>query len=171
MVNNPLIYVAEAGLLLMFLVHVALATQLALENRRAAAADGGCLKSRGEKSPRFGSRSMILTGLLTFVFVVLHLITFKFGTHYEVTYDGVVVRDLHRLVLEKFNQPIYTAWYLFALVVLGVHLSHGVSSFFQTLGLGSVRNKNLKKIGYAFAVLVAGGFISQPIYAILVGVK
>src|SRR5690349_20657633 len=87
MVNNPFIYVAEAGLLLMFLVHVALATQLAIENRRAAASDGGCLHSKGEKSPRFGSRSMILTGLLTFVFVVLHLITFKFGAHYEITYD------------------------------------------------------------------------------------
>lgn len=169
--STPLIYIAEAGLVVFFLVHVYLAVTLTLQNRKARPVAPGAIPSNHEKQARFGSRSMILTGLLIFVFLVLHLITFKYGTHYEATYDGVVMRDIHRLVVEKFNQPLYTGWYFLALIILGVHLSHGFSASFQSLGIFSVRQPVLKKIGWAFALLVTGGFISQPIYAILVGGK
>lgn len=171
LITNPFIYVAEVGLAVLFLVHVGLTIRLTLENRRARPNTPGALASEYEKRARFGSRSMILTGLLTFVFLVFHLITFKWGTYYEATYQGVAMRDLHRLVIEKFNQPLYTGWYLLCLVVLGVHLSHGFSAAFQSLGVENVRSRGLKRIGWAFAILIAGGFIAQPIYAILVGGK
>jgi len=159
----------EIGLLLVFLVHIFSAISLSIQNRRANAAATGAMRTGGEKKARFGSLSMIYTGLLILVFLVLHLLSFRFGTVYEVNYNGVVVRDLHRLMIEKFNQPLFTGWYLLSLVVLGVHLSHGFSGLFQTLGFGSVRNPVLIKLGWIFAILVAGGFMTQPLYAIWVG--
>ncbi len=100
LITNPFIYVAEAGLVLMFLVHLAVALKLQLENRASRPISPSRLPSNCEKRARFASRYMALTGLLIMVFVVLHLKDFKYGAHYEVTYNGVVMRDLHRLVLE-----------------------------------------------------------------------
>ncbi len=165
--SNPLIPAAEVGLALLFVVHILMAIVVTAENRSARSKEA-TLKPNGEKDARFGSRSMILSGLLVLAFLVLHLITFRFGDYYRVSYGGVEMRDLYRLVIEKFNDPLYTAWYVFALLVLGVHLSHGASAFVQTLGLGSVRNAQLRRAGWIFAFVVAVGFISQPLYAILI---
>jgi len=169
MTSGKLFPLIEIGLLVVFLIHIFSTISVSIENRGANAPAAGAMRTGGEKKARFGSSSMIYTGLLVLVFLVLHLITFRFGTVYEVTYDGVVVRDLHRLMVEKFNQPLYTGWYLFSLVVLGVHLSHGFSALFQTLGFGSVRNPKLVRMGWIFAILVAAGFMTQPLYAIWVG--
>lgn len=167
--SNPLIYIAEAGLLVMFIVHMGLALKLALENKQARNKAPSQQPSNCEKSARFGSRFMALTGILVLAFVVLHLITFKYGPYYPVTYNGVEMRDLHRLIVEKFKSPVYSGWYLFSMAVLFVHLAHGFSAAFQSLGLFSVRNCLIKKLGWLFAFLVAGGFFIQPIYGYFYG--
>jgi succinate dehydrogenase / fumarate reductase cytochrome b subunit len=105
------------------------------------------------------------------VFTILHLITFKWGAYYQATYGGVEMRDLYRLVLEKFSEPLYVGWYIFALLVLFVHMSHGFSAAFQSLGFIGVRNPGLKRTGIAFAILITAGFISQPVYLFLTGGK
>ncbi len=169
-VSNPLLYVAEVGLVVLFLVHIALALSLAKDNRAARPVAPYQLP-KGEERASFASRTMVYSGLLILVFTILHLITFKYGPNYPVTYDGVEMRDLHRLVIEKFNEPLYFGWYLICLVVLGLHLSHGISASFQSLGLLSSKHPRLKCIAWGFAALVAGGFISQPFYAILCGGK
>ena len=163
MISNPLLIPAEIGLVAIFLVHVYLAITLNLKNR---AARGVCPSERAScaKAARFGSKYMVLTGLLVFVFVILHLRDFKYGAHYTVTYDGVEMRDLYRIVHHEFHETGEVGLYVFAMLVLFVHLAHGVSAVFQSLGLGSVKNCCLKKIGWGFALLVAGGFILQPLY-------
>ncbi len=167
--STPLIYLAEAGLLAMFVVHMGLALKLALENKQARGTGPSQNASNCEKNARFGSRYMALTGILVLAFIVLHLISFKYGTYYSVNYQGVEMRDLHRLVVEKFKSPLYSGWYLFSMIVLFVHLAHGFSAAFQSLGFFSVRNCLIKKIGWAFALLVAGGFFIQPIYGYFYG--
>ncbi len=170
LISNPFLPVAEAGLLLAFVVHVWFAMQLA---RASSVAKG----QKPYKTPTkeendratFASRSMVYTGLLTLVFLVLHLITFKYGAHYTAVYGGVEMRDLHRLIVEKFKDPLYVAYYLFSLIVLLVHLGHGLSSFVQSLGLGSVRNQCLKRAGYAAALVIALGFMSQPLFVMFGG--
>lgn len=169
LITNPLLIPAEIALVLMFVVHVYLAASLTRQNWVARPQTSGAIRGGGEKLARFGSKSMILTGAVVFVFTVLHLITFKYGTHYEATYNGVVMRDLHRLIIEKFREPLYVAWYLIALVILGVHLSHGFSATFQSLGIGSVKWKGLRRLGWAFAFVISVGFIIQPIYVVLTG--
>jgi succinate dehydrogenase / fumarate reductase, cytochrome b subunit len=64
-----------------------------------------------------------------------------------------------------FKNPAYVAWYLVCMVLVGLHLYHGVSSSFQTLGLNHPRyNKIIKVGGWIYGIVVAAGFISQPLY-------
>ena len=79
------------------------------------------------------------------------------------------MRDLHRLVVEVFMQPGYLVGYIIALLVLGFHLHHGVGSAFQTLGLNHPKYTPLIKcFSTLYAVIVAGGFISQPLYVFFI---
>jgi len=162
LVTNPAIYLAEAGLVAFFLIHIALTVQLTRANR-AARPVGYAGSASGVKKTSFAAKTAILSGALLLAFVVLHLQTFKFGEVYTTTVDGVEMRDIYRLVVEKFHQPGYVAWYLLSLVILGMHLSHGVKASFQSLGIFASNHPALARIGWAFAILVAGGFITQPL--------
>ncbi|MBI3542089.1 MAG: succinate dehydrogenase cytochrome b subunit [Deltaproteobacteria bacterium] len=166
--STKLIYLAEAGLVLMFALHVFLTIQLTAANRAARKTP----YERGAGGPKrtsFVAKTLILSGLVLLVFTILHLITFKYGTVYTVTYGTTEMRDLYTLVVEKFREPGYVAWYVFAMLILGAHLSHGVSASLQSLGLTTVRNCTAKKIGWAFAALVTIGFIIQPLYLFFSG--
>ena len=111
---------------------------------------------------------MGIQGTIILVFIILHLITFKYGAHYSTTVNGVVMRDLFKLMVEVFKQPGYVFWYLICMVLLGVHLSHGVGSVFQTVGWMNGRYQPiLRRLSVAYAVVVALGFIAQPIYVYL----
>lgn len=164
LISNPFIYVAEAGLVLMLLIHVVNGVMVTIGNRSARPLKYAMTPS-GDKAPRFQSKWMAYHGTLLLVFLVWHLVTFKFGTPYTVTYDGVEMRDLHRLVLEVFQSPFYVGLYLACMVAVGFHLSHGFYSSFATLGLYHPRySPMIDKFGYLYAVIVAAGFMSQPIY-------
>ena len=163
-VTNKLIYAAEAVLVSMLLLHIVYALVLTLRNR-AARPDRYMRTPNGDKGASAASRSMIFHGVVLLVFVVLHLITFKYGPYYETIVDGVKMRDLFRLIVEKFADPGYVVWYVFALLLLGFHLSHGFASTLQSLGLNNSRYEELVKcVGWGYAALVCLGFISQPIY-------
>jgi succinate dehydrogenase / fumarate reductase cytochrome b subunit len=122
------------------------------------------LESSGTKAAAFASKTMIYHGLVILVFTVYHLITFKFGKVYTATYGGVEMRDLYRLVTEVFHNPAYVAWYAVALVLLGVHLSHGFASSFQSLGFYHPRHTRcLRVFGYVYAAVIAVGFMAPPL--------
>lgn len=162
--SNPLIYVAEMGLLALFVGHILLASAISIKNW-GARGTGYAVTASGAKRTTLTQRTLWAQGLLILVFLILHLITFKYGTEYTVNYGQGEIRDLHRLVIEVFKVPMYIAWYLVSLVVLGFHLSHGVGSSFQTLGLHHVRYQGLiRRFSVFYAVVVAGGFIVQPLY-------
>ena len=165
--NKPLLYTAESVLLAALVGHVVMGIWLTIENRRAKPQKYAVAPS-GEKRASLASRTMALQGSLILFFVIYHLITFKYGTEYLVTYDGVEMRDLHRLIIEVFQQPVYVIGYVVCLLILGWHLSHGVSSIFQSLGFNHPKyNPMIKKVGCAYALVVALGFISQPLYVIV----
>lgn len=164
LISNPLIYLAEAGLLLFFLVHVILSLRLQLKNW-ASRDTRYAVMSNGQKRTSPITRTLWAQGVIILVFVVLHLLTFKYGTYYSVNYGDGEIRDLYRLMVEVFQSPGYVGWYLLCLVILGYHVSHGVASSIQTLGFNHPRySRMIKKASIGFAVLVCAGFISQPIY-------
>ncbi|KHD87266.1 MAG: cytochrome B subunit [Bdellovibrio sp. ArHS] len=162
--SGNILYVAEAVLLLALFTHVFMAFSLTAQNR-AAKASRYAVSASGKKQVSLASRTMAVQGSLILVFIILHLITFKYGTHYETNVNGVVMRDLAKLMEEVFQQPGYVVWYVVALILLGFHLSHGVGSSFQSLGLMEGTYRGLwKKLSYAYGVIVALGFIAQPLY-------
>lgn len=164
--SNPLIYIAELGLLLFFIGHFVSGIMVTLRNRAARPLDYEQKTAAGTSGRKsLASATMIFSGIVMLVFIPLHLITFKFGPHY-VTADGQM-RDLHRLVLEVFGSPLYTIWYLVALPVLGVHAWHGFGSGFESLGVAY--SKDLRRVGQALAVVLTIGFMAVPIYVMLRG--
>jgi len=168
LVSSNFIYVAEAVLIAALLIHVACSVSLTLENRRARGNCRYAMNPVGPKGISVASKTMAIQGMLILVFIITHLITFKFGAYYETTVDGVVMRDLHRLVVEIFSNPLAVSWYTVALAFLGLHLSHGFGSTFQSLGIRTRANaESLNKLSWTYAVVVAAGFLSQPIYVFL----
>ncbi|MBD66551.1 MAG: cytochrome B subunit [Halobacteriovoraceae bacterium] len=162
--SNPLIYVAEAGLLGMFLAHIFLAAFLTLENKSARPVKYE-MKVRTGRGETFASATMPYTGMILLVFVILHLINFKYGAHYETTVDDIVMRDLYKLVVEYFANIYYVVWYVIAMIALGIHTSHGVHSMFQSLGFNHPKyTPHLKTIALLYGLFVAVGFSSLAIF-------
>lgn len=162
--SGYIIYVAEAVLILALVAHVTMAILLTRQNR-AAKSQTYAVSAKGAKKVTLASRTMAIQGSLILVFLIYHLITFKYGEVYYTTVNGVQMRDLARLMVEVFEQPMYVVGYVISLVILGFHLKHGVGSSFQSLGLmeGSYR-ETWKKLSIAYGVIVALGFTAQPIY-------
>ena len=166
LISNPLIIPAELGLLAIFLLHAIKAVLNVIANRAARRVGYETKKWAGGPSRKsWASTSMIVTGLLTLLFVPLHLITFKYGPTYPGA-DGV--RDLYRLVIEVFQSPWYVAYYVVMMVLVGLHLRHGVSSSLQSLGLIPERwTRAFLGAGIGLALVVGGGFVLIPIYIYL----
>jgi succinate dehydrogenase / fumarate reductase cytochrome b subunit len=159
--SNPLIYLAEAALVALFLTHAFKAVFVTLRNREARGGGYAVKKRAGHTSRKsFASTTMIVTGIWLLLFVVIHLKTFKFGPWYE-TPDGM--RDLSRLVHEVYAEPLHVAFYVLSMVVVGLHLSHGLSSAFQSMGLEHPRyNGLIRGAGLAIAIAMGLGFVLIP---------
>jgi succinate dehydrogenase / fumarate reductase cytochrome b subunit len=162
--NKPLLYTAETLLLIGVFIHMICGIWLTRDNKNAR--DGRyAVDPIDQKAASLPSRTMIHSGVIIAVFIVLHLLHFKFGQVYEVTYDGVTMRDLHRNLVEVFGNPVYVAWYVGALVLLGMHLKHGFEACWQSLGFRHpVYSALIAKLSWVYTGVVTLGFISQPLY-------
>ena len=169
LITNPFIYLMEAGLVLLFLLHIGMAIKLTIENKRARPSSY-YMKMSVEGGATFASSTMPITGLIILIFLIFHILHFKYGPVYTVQYDGVEMRDLYRLLLEYFQGPLAIGWYLFSMAALGLHLSHGFWSAFQSLGFNHPKYNDILKIkAKAFALIVSIGFAALPIYCYLQG--
>lgn len=168
---GAVLWLIELVLLVIFLVHLGLAVKLTLENKKARGVQKYAVKRNTGRGTTFMSASMPYTGVILLIFLILHLMNLKFGTHYETTVDGVVMRDIYKTTMEYFANPVNVGWYVFAMTAAALHTAHGFSSAFQSLGLnhGKYYSK-IKLIGYVYAVAVGGGFAFLSVWAYLKGV-
>jgi succinate dehydrogenase / fumarate reductase cytochrome b subunit len=164
LISNPLVVPAEIGLIGIFLLHVYKTVTMWLRNRAARPVAYEQKTWAGHTSRKsLSSATMIWTGLLTLLFVGVHLQQFKFGPWYEI--GDPPVRDLYRIEAEVFTSPIWVGVYVFCMILIGLHLRHGISSAFQSLGADHpVYTKRLVAAGTVLAVLIAGGFAIIPIW-------
>jgi succinate dehydrogenase / fumarate reductase cytochrome b subunit len=163
-----LLYVIEGVLAVIFAVHLGLAMKLSLENMQSRGKYQ--VKTKTGRGTTFASQTMPFTGLILLVFLVLHLLNLKFGSYYEVTIDGVVMRDLTRTTIEYFSSVGATVWYIVAMIVAAIHTSHGFASAFQSMGWNHGKYfKNVKRLGFIYAVAVGGGFAFLAIYCHMKG--
>lgn len=155
--TGGLLILTEIGLIAFLVAHIYSGIKVSFENK--AARPRGYEVSETRVARTWFSRSMLAGGIIVAVFIVTHVYMFKFGDHHGV--DG-----LHGLVMRSFQNPLTVIWYVLAMVMIGMHLSHGIGSAFQTLGVAkSVWRTRLRNAGVVFGWLIAGGFISLPIWA------
>lgn len=169
---GKLLWVIEAVLVAIILFHAVIGISIALEKKRARP-EGYAMGSNGGAPSKMSasSKSMIWTGSTLLLFLVVHIATMKFGTYYETMIPGhdEPVRDLYRLVVEIFQNPIWVAVYVGVMIMLGFHLRHGFWSAFQSLGMMRPSySKAIYTLGGVFALLIALGFIVIPVYLYLV---
>lgn len=169
LITNPLIYLAEAGLGALFIAHVGMAAKLILENHQARPVKYYMKTPTGAGST-FASSTMPYTGFLTAVFLVLHILQFKYGPYYSVVHNGVEMRDLYRLVVEFYQSPVAVLWYVVCMISLGIHVKHGFWSAFQSIGFSHPKyTPVLRNLSIAFSALVAVGFASLPLFCFFQG--
>ena len=163
-----LLYVIEGVLTVIFAVHLGLAIKLQLENAKSRGKYQ--MKTKTGRGTTFMSQTMPYTGLVLLVFIILHLKNLKFGTYYETTIDGVVMRDLTKTTIEYFSSIGAVIWYVVAMTCAGLHTAHGFASAFQSMGWNHGKYfKNVKRLGYLYAVVIAGGFALLSIYCHMKG--
>ena len=172
---GALLYAIELGLLAFVLIHIVLGVKIYLGKKRARPLDYSEYESAGEPSRQtISSRSMIVTGLILMVFLVLHLVSFKYGPGieegYVVSVGGEEMRDLRRLLEERFQHPLYAFGYPVVMILLGFHLRHGIWSALQSLGaMNSRLTPVVYSIGGLLAVLIAIGFLVLPVWIYFAG--
>jgi succinate dehydrogenase / fumarate reductase cytochrome b subunit len=168
LISNPLIIPIEIGLLLVFVAHIVKATAMWRANA-AARPIAYQTKERAGRTSRKGlaSSTMIASGLFLLLFVVVHVKQFKFGTFY-LALGSETVRDLYRTEIEVFRNPLWVAFYVIATLLVGLHMSHGVSSAFQSLGLEHPRyTRRIVAAGIAVGAVIGVGLAIIPIWAFL----
>jgi succinate dehydrogenase / fumarate reductase cytochrome b subunit len=129
------LWTARLGLLGIVAVHVGLAYRLAIQNRQARPVGYAV---REYRRASLASRTMALTGSLLVLFIVFHLLHLTAGWVDPSFPDQLDVRghrDVFGKVVHAFQNPLFVVIYLAAQVVLGLHLSHALSSSLQTLGM------------------------------------
>ena len=152
------------GLLLAVIFHIAASVQLALLQR--AARPVSYVRRRNVGS-NYASRTMYWSGPIVAAFIVYHLLHLTWGV------AGLPFEDLkpYDNLVAGFSNPVVAIAYIVAVLLLGMHLYHGLWSLFQTLGFAHPRHTpKLKALAKALTAVIVLGFISVPL-AILAGLR
>jgi succinate dehydrogenase / fumarate reductase cytochrome b subunit len=162
-VVKPLIRVIELVLLAAFILHIFNGLRLWIENKMANPKKYAI--NVGSDNSTVFSRTMFLTGSIVFIFLVLHLATLFYRFNF---YDPEGFASQHQyfeIVVSFLSMPWYSILYIVAVLLLGFHLNHGFQSAFQTFGLTHKKyTPFIEKIGTLYAIIMAVGFASMPIY-------
>ena len=129
-----LLWTARVGLLIITVLHIVSALQLAAENRAARPQN----YAEGKPIASFASRTILVSGLIIFAFIVYHLMHFTLGVtnpDFADLQDPLGQHDVYQMVIEGFRNPYVSVFYVVSMGLLCLHLSHGVSSLFQSLGI------------------------------------
>lgn len=162
---GPLLWLIRLFLLVVFVVHIRAAMLVVKRSRDARPV---AYVGRKDLATTFAARTMLASGILVALFVVYHILHFTTGTIDPADaygrQDAEGRHDVYAMVVQGFRHLPTTAVYVIAQLVLALHLSHGVSSLLQTLGLRSRRNADrVKLLGPAFAAVILIGNLSIPL--------
>jgi succinate dehydrogenase / fumarate reductase cytochrome b subunit len=164
---GELLWLERGILLLAIALHILATIQLAL--RSQAARPVGYSRRQAINSS-YASRTMYWSGPIVLVFIIFHLLQFTAG--YIHPHAQFIAGDVYGNVVSGFQVWWVSAWYIFAICLLGLHLSHGLWSMFQSVGLGHPRlSPYLRTAARAVAILIVLGYISIPISVLLGFIK
>jgi succinate dehydrogenase / fumarate reductase cytochrome b subunit len=174
MATNPFVKIMEPILALGFGVHIVLASWLTIQNQFSRPVKYA-RREQGGNAP-WASRNMFILGGVVVLFLMIHLYNFWWKIKFagdpllaEVNVDGVVMENSYALVSGLFSSSIiYGFIYILGGIFLGLHLSHGFWSAFQSVGLSNgIWRKRLEFLGTLFAIVVGAGFTLIHLYFML----
>jgi succinate dehydrogenase / fumarate reductase cytochrome b subunit len=172
--NPELIWPARLGLLLMVGLHIWSAAKLSLENRAARPIPYGVCEPVASS---YASRTMLMSGTIILIFIIYHLLHFTVqvqyinftGQNFVDFTDPEKRHDIFKMMVVGFRNPLVSGFYILGMALLCLHLSHGVSSMFQSLGWnGTAYRSLLNNLARVVALLIFLGYTSIPL-AILLG--
>ena len=164
------IWIVRVGLLTCFLLHIVATISLTRQNKAAR------LEKYEMESTTTASRSsriMIVSGLVVLVFVVFHIFHFTVRiidpSLADLKDPGHPGRfDIFGMVVKGFSVPWVSLFYIVAITLLCSHLSHGIASIFQTLGLRSVKTRGaVRALSVGIALVLWAGFLAVPVSVLL----
>lgn len=162
---GPLLWIIRAFLLVNVLLHIYFTLSLAIQNRRARPVR---YKKKDHVKATFASRYMAMSGLIVLAFILYHLAHFtvrvtdpRFSL---LKADPLNRYDVYSMMVYGFQNIFVSGFYVLGMFLLALHLSHGTSSFFQSLGWNDEKlNPRLAIAGRIFAWLIFVGYTSIPI--------
>ena len=162
----PIVIGIEILMLVSISIHMIMAFRVVLTNRKAAAKRHS-QKSSQERS--LAAKLMPASGIMIFIFIVKHLLDFKFYEKTKTTLHGVETYDVYAMVLGRFQGDLpHTAFYLLFMVAVGLHLSHALQSSLQTYGLYVPREgSKIKLVSTIVGSAMAATFAIIPIVAFI----
>jgi len=167
---GPLLWLIRVFLLITVILHIYFTILLAIENRRARPEP---YIDRQYVRASWASRHMVASGLVVLAFIIFHLLHFtarKFNPQFSLLkLDSLNRSDVYSMMVYGFQNVYVSSFYIVGLFLLTLHLTHGSSSFFQSLGLNNQRlTPRLAIGGRVFAWLLFIGYTSIPV-AVLLG--
>jgi succinate dehydrogenase / fumarate reductase cytochrome b subunit len=165
LVTSILIRIVEVFLFGSIIYHVVQAVRLTMENKKARPVE---YASGSKAKTSWVSKNMGLTGSVILFFLIVHLYNFFLPYRIQGTVGGIEpVGDkitLAKSVAFALQNPWYAGIYLISVILIGMHLSHGIRSGFQSIGLNNTKyDPLLEKMAVGYSALITVGFASFPI--------
>jgi len=171
--NVELLWPARIFLLLVIGLHIWSAIKLSIENKAARPV---AYANWNPTVASYASRTMLMSGIIIFVFIIYHLLHYTVlvksinftGTDFSSLEDAEGRHDIFRMMVLGFSNPLVSGFYIFGIALLCLHLSHGVSAMFQSLGWKSkAYGPCLDKAAKVIAWLIFLGYVAIPISVLL----
>lgn len=188
-----LLWVVRSVLLVCVIAHILMAVLLVIENHRARPEK---YEAKANLQASFASRTMRYSGIILLFFIIFHVMHFTIQNihpeflHLETQLEGVgtmhhvydklsamgktTVHDVYSMVALGFSPTFWyvAVFYIISMGLLSLHLMHGISSMFQSLGLrNSTWRTRLDRIAMVVAIAVFIGFASIPAATLLGFIK
>jgi succinate dehydrogenase / fumarate reductase cytochrome b subunit len=164
---GELLWLERGIMLLAIALHITATVQLALRSKVARPIG---YSRRQAINSSYAARTMYWSGPIVLAFIIFHLLQFTAG--YIHPQSQFIAGDVYHNVVAGFQVWWVSAWYIFAICLLGLHLSHGLWSMFQSVGLAHPRlTPYLRNAARAVALVIVLGYISIPISVLLGFIK
>lgn len=166
MTTNPVVKILSYITYFSILFHIVDGILITIQNKKARPVAYAFNKPSANSS--WTSRNMGLLGTVLLFFLIVHMRSFWYEMHFGempiTLIDGQEFKDLYLITTQAFEQLWYVIFYVVCMVAVAFHLSHGFSSAFQTLGANHPKyNQLVKKIGFAFGIIIPAAFAIIPL--------
>lgn len=156
LLSNPATPFLEVGLLFIFIAHIITGVWVRIEDFINAPRGYEARKWQGGRT--IGSATMLYTAAAILAYLVYHMLTFRFVDH---------SMGFYQMVTSAFRNPVFVGIYVAGSAALALHLSHGMESAFQTLGLSHPKYTPIIKIGGMAVAVAMIGFALISLYFLM----